>query len=244
MIKKIVKHLHRISRARRFNVEFVRRASFKTPATIRVNGKAVPLAFPNEEGAMIDFLTCFIDDEYGLSKVQFPVDTVLDIGANIGFFSMAARSYFSNAKIHCYEPNPRALQYLTKNAETVKFDLYKEAVGSKAGFVTVDDSGDSNQVKTRPAGESGMRIPMASLATAVERLGGRVDIAKIDCEGAEWDMFTDPAAWTGIQNLRMEYHLWGRHTFGEVQGAMSMIGFDIDHHSPSGEWGTIWAHKV
>src|SRR5688572_28844357 len=93
MVHALVKHLIAIARARRFRVKFFRRATFRTPESVRLGGKAVRVSSPEGEiGASIDFRSCFIDDEYGLSKIAVPVRIVLDIGANVGYFSMAALS--------------------------------------------------------------------------------------------------------------------------------------------------------
>ncbi len=202
------------------------------------------LSSPDEGGAAIDFLTCFIEDEYGLSAVDFPVHTVADIGANIGLFSMAARGYFPTARIHSYEPNPRVLEHSSKNAAAAEFTLFAEAVGARAGYVSIDESGGSNQARTIAASKSGHRIPQVSLSTVVERLGGRIDFAKIDSEGAEWELLADPTAWPAIKNIRMEYHLWGRRVFTDVEQSLGRIGFQIHHHSSAGEWGTVWARNT
>ena len=157
---------------------------------------------------------------------------------------MAARSYYPTATIHAYEPNPRVLTYSSKNASVANFTLFAEAVGATPGHVFIEDSGDSNQARTTAAADSGARVPQVALATVVERLGGTIDLAKIDCEGAEWELFTADAAWAGIKHLRMEYHLWGKHTFTDVEQSLRRIGFEIHHHAPAGEWGTVWARNT
>lgn len=82
------------------------------------------------------------------------------------------------------------------------------------------------------------------LAEVVERLGGRIDLAKIDCEGAEWEMFQAAEPWRRIADVRMEYHLWGPPCFrGEVEQIFSELGFDIYFHNSAGEWGTVWARN-
>lgn len=244
MIRKFIYHVQRLTRARRFGVPFVRRGSFRIPEYVRLNGQTVPVASPLEQGAKNDFLTCFIDDEYGLAKIKFPVRTIADLGANIGFFSMAARSYFPTSTIHAYEPNPRVLSYSSKNAAVAQFTLFAEAIGPSTGVVSIEDSGDLNQARTVAARNSSVKIPQVPLSVVVERLGGRVDLVKIDCEGAEWELFPDTAAWRSIRHMRLEYHLWNKHTFAEVDQALQRIGFEIHHHRSSGEWGTVWARNV
>ena len=243
-MKQIWQHLRRLSKARRFGVPFLRHASFKVPAAVRLEDQFVSISSPNERGAATDFIACFLDDEYGLGRIEAPVRTIADIGANIGFFSMAARAYFPGATIHAYEPNPRVLPYCSTNAAGAQFSVFSEAVGSTAGFVSIEDSGDSNQARTISSVGPGARVPQVSLSRVVERLGGRVDLVKIDCEGAEWELFAGSDAWADIGHLRMEYHLWGKHTYAEVQQACRRLGFEIHRHRPFGEWGTVWARNV
>jgi FkbM family methyltransferase len=225
-------------------VPFFRRASFTLPEVVRVGEQTVPVAAPREHGATNDFITCFLDDEYGLSEGKLVLNTVADIGANIGFFSMAARSYFPRATIHAYEPNPRVTPYVSKNAESARFQLFSEAVGAVEGFVRMEDNSDSNQARTAPVSDSSKGVPQVSLATVVQRLGGHVDLIKVDCEGAEWDLFADSESWGAIGRVRMEYHLWGRHEYSEVQAAFDRLGFKIEHHASSGDWGTVWCRNV
>jgi FkbM family methyltransferase len=237
-------HLRRLSNARRFGIPFSRRSAFQTPRSIRLDHQLVDVSYPDEQGAGTDFLTCFIDDAYGLGQVDGSVRTIADIGANVGFFSMAARGVFPDAEIHAYEPNPRILPYFTKNAEAARFRALTEAVGATTGFISMEDAGESNQARTTLASDSSTRIPQVSLSTVVERLGGRIDLAKIDCEGAEWEMFTDPVPWRGIRLVRMEYHLWGRHVFEEVRESFHRLGFEIHHHDFDREWGTVWCRNI
>src|SRR5580704_11983014 len=97
--------------ARRFHVQFHRRASFRPPDEMVINGRRIYLRFPSEEGVKWDFLAVFLEDAYGLSSCRSQVRTILDIGGNVGFFSVAAKHFFPHAVVHTYEPNPRALEY-------------------------------------------------------------------------------------------------------------------------------------
>jgi FkbM family methyltransferase len=237
-------HLRRLSNARRLGIPFTRRSAFQMPRSIRLGRQWVDVSHPDESGIAADFLTCFIDDGYGLGRVEGPVRTIADIGANVGFFSMAARAAFPVAEIHAYEPNPRILPHLAKNAEAARFRAWTEAVGATSGFISIEDTGDSNQARTTLASASAPGIPQVPLSTVVERLGGQIDLAKIDCEGAEWEMFADSAAWRRIRLVRMEYHLWGRHVFAEVRESLHRLGFEIHHHESDLEWGTVWCRNT
>lgn len=242
IFKKIGAHWRRLRNARRLEIPFTRRATFQIPARVKSGSGFVEVHSNRDHGARIDFLMCLIEDGYGLEELREAPSTVLDIGANQGFFALAARSFFSNATIQCYEPNPRIFPVLEKNAKAVRAGVFREAVGAAEGTVFLEDSGDSNLARTSTEA-SGTAVPQVSLRTAVERLGGQVDLAKIDCEGAEWEMFGDPEPWKAIRNLRMEYHLIDHHEFSEVHARLCSLDFEIFHHEPSGDWGTVWARR-
>ena len=214
------------------------------PRSIRVRNQDVNLSYPDENGVSADFFTCFLSDEYGLAQISSNVGIVVDIGANVGFFSLAARSYFPDAKIHAFEPNPRALRYLLENVKNVVVEVYAEAVGASDGWVSIRDSGDSNLAQTVVAAQGAPgAVRQVSLSSIVERCGGCVDVAKIDCEGAEWDLFLDATPWQKIGQLRMEYHLSGNRKFEDVVTALQRLNFEIFRHNSSGAWGTIWARN-
>ena len=226
----------------RLGFVFVRARSFKIPPKVHIAGKSVPLSLPPEHGALVDFFVCFLRNEYGLRKRLSNVQTILDIGANLGFFSMAARSHYPKATIHAYEPNPRAVPFLKENTNQLGIVVYPEAVGGSSGYVSMEDSGDSNLARTVAAGEGS--VPQVSLATAVERMGGAVDLLKLDCEGAEWEMFGNAEPWQHIRNVRMEYHLFHGETVQDVEGNLKRLGFEVIHWQPDVTFGTVWAYRA
>src|SRR5277367_600812 len=167
----------------RFGFVFVRSRWFRMPRQIRAGGKRVSLSLPQDHGAQSDFFACFIRNDYGLRHGLPKVRTILDIGANVGFFSIAARARYPHAAIHAYEPNPRVLQFLESNTAELGISIYPQAVGGTEGLVSMMDSGASNQART--AATDAGTIPQVTLETAIDRLGGSVDLLKLDCEGAE-----------------------------------------------------------
>jgi len=243
MINKLRSTGSRISNGWRFGINFLRRSGFQVPEKIKIDSEWLKISHPCDQGVTNDFITCFLNDEYGLRKAPPTVKTILDIGANIGFFSMAARDYFPTALIHAYEPNPRTIKYCQSNAEAAKFTLYSEALGSHPGTVYMVDESETNQARTinDPDVANGIAVTQIALREAIERLGGTVDLTKIYCEGAEWDLFQDPESWRHIHLVRMEYHLWGKRSYREVEQALANLDFTITWHQPSGEWGTVWA---
>lgn len=226
-------------RALRLGVFFLRARGFKMPHAVRAAGKKVVLHYPPEQGVEVDFIGCCIRNDYGLRRQLKNVQTILDVGANVGFFSVAARAHYPHARIHAYEPNRRIFPFLQANTEQLGIDIYQEAVGASDGWVSIADEGDSNQAKAVASADGG--IPQIALQRAVERLGSSVDLLKLDCEGGEWDMFRSALPWRHIRNLRMEYHLFDHHTLQDVEQALKQLGFKITRFEPSPGFGLIWA---
>jgi FkbM family methyltransferase len=229
------------SRVNALRLGFVikRGQSFAMPAQIRVGSKKVVLHYPPDHGASSDFLACLLRNDYGLRRQLGQVKTILDIGANVGFFSIAARWHYPDAAIHAYEPNPRSLPYLKSNVSQLAVAVHPEAVGAADGMVSISDSGDTNLARTE-ATQNG-NIPQVSLSTAIERMGGAIDLLKLDCEGAEWEMFRQSSCWHSVRNIRMEYHLFHGETVEEVDETLDRLGFETIKWETNEGFGVVWA---
>ncbi len=113
---------------------------------------------------------------------------VADIGANAGVFSTAlARAAGPAGRIVAFEPNPRAREILSHNAERAvgaPISIDPRAVGeerAERGFHAAADSEVSGL-----ADGGAIRVETVSLDAAMESLGWtRLDVVKIDVEGAE-----------------------------------------------------------
>lgn len=221
-------------------VNFPGTKRFKLPETFRLNGRTLRVAAPDERGLAYDFMNLALDDEYGLRRLRTPPATILDVGANIGMFSLMSAALFPAAKIHAYEPNPRIQKYAESNLAQVKAELFPEAVGAKAGTGEMCDTGDSRSgVFT-----SGGSIKVIPLAEAVRRLGGSVDLLKLDCEGAEWDIFEDAQVFRNIVRIRMEYHLTGGKTLSDLESQASKLGFTMVKLEKNDGFGIAWLDRA
>ncbi|MDT4966827.1 MAG: hypothetical protein QOJ64_1564, partial [Acidobacteriota bacterium] len=85
-------------------------------------------------------------------------------------------------------------------------------------------------------------IKQIAFREAVARLGDRVDLVKLDCEGGEWDILRDGESWQRVRFLTMEFHLWAGYTIGELKSRVSSLGFDIRRLQSRGpEFGILVA---
>ena len=229
----------------RFRVPFLLPRWFKMPARVRVAGRSIALRYPREEGVAADFISCLLRNAYGLGHELGEVRTIMDVGANLGFFALAARDRYPGALIHAYEPNPRIQGKLHENTKDFNIHIFPEAVGSQDGLVSLVDTGPSDQARTRPPDPSRPRIPQAGLQTAIDRMGGSVDLLKLDCEGAEWEILDLKDCWKSVRNIRLEYHLFDGKTKSDAIEALSRAGYALIHApGPAEHGGMIWARRA
>lgn len=212
---------------------------------IKLDGRRISLNFPTTERPRQEheFSKIVIDDCYRLGEVQ-DARTILDIGSNIGLFALAARRRFPHATIHCYEPNPAVIPYLQSHCAQAKCQVFPVAVGLSEGQVSLR-TGDEGTLFSTTIADSLGGIPQVSFASAVAKLGV-VDLLKLDCEGAEWEIFEDLATWKSVRCLAMEYHLWAKSgaSAGTLRDALSRIGFSKIHiYDDGAQWGMAYAAR-
>lgn len=217
--------------------------NFRFPAFVTVAGKRLELALPEEGGVVADFVECLIEDAYGLGSLKRQPDTILDVGGNVGLFIVAARHRFPSARLDAYEPNPRAHPYLGHQAKMLGCRYFGEALGACDANVAVWDIGDCQHARTLIREDGNVR--QVTLDAAVARMGGRVDLLKLDCEGAEWELLQSPGkVWSAIGDVRMEYHCWNGRRVEEMFHLLEKVGLRVERHFFRREdFGIIWASR-
>jgi FkbM family methyltransferase len=162
------------------------------------------------------FQEIFVNECYTRDGFYRPksVDSVLDLGANIGTFSLYLQSVARGIRIHCYEPSRETRAQLEKNlTENGLLDfvtVHPFAITNREESRTLYFAGQSgsNSLFLDQVTEGGETVQCRTLAQAVEGCGGNIDLLKIDTEGAEVEILdnVDPETWTKIQRVVLEYH--------------------------------------
>ena len=120
-----------------------------------------------------------------------PGSVFLDVGANIGYYSMSA-AQMGYERLVSVEPNPVLIERLTFNTQANNLEkrltVVPVAVSDQRGEMFLDAPGDmgSGRVKAEASGGHAIRVPVEPLADILNRLGvARVTAFKIDVEGHE-----------------------------------------------------------
>lgn len=124
-----------------------------------------------------------------LKKIIKPGDTILDIGANIGFYSkILSKCVGKYGKVHSFEPDVINFKHLRKNTgQLVNVVLNNKAVSDKSGTLNVYKSKDLNvDHRTYPVGEyESIDVIEAISIDDYVKDGFKVNVIKMDIQGFE-----------------------------------------------------------
>lgn len=185
------------------------------------------------------------DHDYAPPFIRIrPADIIVDIGANVGFFTVYAALLAFQGRVYSFEPFFEAFERLSDNVARNKLknvSVFPRAVFSHSGsvslFVSNENSGGHSLVPPSEATEA-ISVPALTLEQFVrqEQLT-RIDLLKLDCEGSEYDiLLTAPASVLRVcRSIVMEYHTnRAGHTPRELTAHLEQNGFLVD--GPRGQY--------
>ncbi len=126
-----------------------------------------------------------IERVYQLDVVPFTPDLVMDLGANIGLFTLLAAQRWPQAEFICVEPHPTTFSFLCDNLALNGVNAMKMqcALDSQVGVKFLENEGAVYQaLSDRRTGTSVMTIQLDSLLPAQ---GDLKVVLKMDIEGSE-----------------------------------------------------------
>ena len=183
----------------------------------------------------------FLDEFY--TRYGVPVKdgwTVVDIGAGIGDFSIYAAFGRPETKVYAFEPYPGSFLLLNENLEQNAIENvfpFQQAVWGNAGELTLDLSvGEplqfsSQEVVVESAKAGQIKVHAVTLADVlVQQKLDRVDLLKLDCEGAEYEILMKAPVETlmQIQRIVMEYHnVDVKHTHVQLIRFLETAGYTV-----------------
>jgi FkbM family methyltransferase len=130
-----------------------------------------------------------------LRKFLRPGMTVVDVGANIGYICLtAARLVGDEGRVLSFEPTPAVAQRLRENILLNGFSqvtVVEAAVSSAPGTLRFYKSEDDPEANTLFSNHDNfITVPGVTLDDTLGQIGmSRVDLLKVDAEGAELDVF-------------------------------------------------------
>ncbi len=197
---------------------------------------------------IITVFVVFVRQDYGMIPAE---NIVVDIGANIGVFSLyAARCKMK--KIYAFEPNSESYQLLLKNIElnnlqetilATQSAIYKND-GEKVAFPR-SGSMYSAIIQDTNHQEYEMvdTITLNSIVEQTCQADERIDLVKLDCEGAEYDALfaCSDESFRKIQSIKLEYH---KGAIDVLTSLLQTHGFQVTKLLVENEQlGNLWVTK-
>ena len=194
---------------------------------VRIDGLTLfsPLWTRNEAAY---YQEVFLEDAYRVKNRDLRGQVVVDVGAYVGDTAIAfARR---GATVHAVEPSETFCRYMRRNL----------AENGLADRVTVHDVGLSDREDEFEIRNDRLRFK-EGVGYALAHLPARVDVLKLDCEGAEYFLLGDPRFLDHLapREIRMEYH---RGPAGAVE-PLERAGYGVKLHGQASQVGLLTAER-
>lgn len=183
--------------------------------------------------------------DYGRTRpiLEAATGSIIDIGAHIGTFVLYARAHNPKVPLYAFEPleaNYALLKQHVRDNHLAAVTTSQVAVAGSPGEVLLTVSTNNhNNALGDPLGGSKQGEQKVQALT-LDRIFSkyridRCDLLKIDCEGAEYDIFahTAPETFAKIHAIIMEYHEHQGRSHKELLEMLRAQGFVLRHHEPS-----------
>ena len=202
----------------------------------------------------VPIIEIFFRRDYGTP----PDDAVIvDLGANIGVFSIYATATAHKARVYAYEPMPEFHRLMLENVRlngcADAITCFRCGVAGEAEdrelYLGGTDLFFPTLIPPRAgAAAARARVPCTTLDDVLEvnRLP-RVDLLKMDIEGAEYEvLYRARACFDRIREIRMEYHHVDRdeRNVGHLKRFLTERGYRISYErANTPTHGTLWAAR-
>ncbi len=212
-----------------------------TPVLRFRNGLEIEMASGGYAGFSVLFAEIFIDHCYRPTS-RFVIGdgwTVVDIGANVGFFTCRAATAAKHTRVVAVEPVSAYLAVLRRNVERNGLQNVRilpfAVSGTSGGKVTIcvwyTPSGEPKthrpilpDAKRETETVTGMTLGDIFEAAHVDHC----NLLKIDVEGAEYELFegVSPETWARIERVVMETHEVPGRAPSELVEVLKAQGFE------------------
>jgi FkbM family methyltransferase len=180
------------------------------PRTIKMDGGELHYRF--NRGDIQSIREVLVEEHYKL-PFDHEVRTALDLGANIGLWSLWMNRRCRLEKIVAVEPLGENAEVARRNfaANRIPGEVIEAAAGSEDGracFAARRESNLGTVVGEDASATDCIEVPRMSVAGLVARFPGGVDLVKMDIEGAEGEVLAEGRnGWLrGVQALIVEWH--------------------------------------
>ncbi len=170
-----------------------------------------------------------------------------DLGANVGFFTLAMLRLYPGAEVLAVEADPENAALLQRtvaaNGLEDEIEVLQVAASNEPGTVEFA-AGNFFESRVAEAGEEGtVKVEMVDV---LPLLAGRA-LIKIDIEGSEWPILLDERFKDlDAVALALEWHAHGcprPDARAAAEEALKAAGYSVRHDHSEPDCGTLWAWR-
>jgi FkbM family methyltransferase len=194
----------------------------------------------------------FVRREYGLLSDP---RTIVDIGANMGSFTIYAAMNYPKAIIYSFEPEKENFDFLRQNIAVNSLEkrvcTFQCAVSSRPGKQEMSISTSPLNSLVIKNGQNALQtVDCVSLQSIFKDQGlATIDLLKINCEGAEYEILESCTHedFARMINIRLEYHNLdtGKRNGDSLAKFLEKQGYRIERFTRYRDVsGFIWATRV
>jgi FkbM family methyltransferase len=183
---------------------------------VAISDEGIRLRLNPGVGESFTFYECLVRRDYLSHGITLrPGDTVIDIGANIGAFTvLAAKTIGPSGRVIAFEPILQTFEQLRENVALnalKNVECRRAAVDAQEGTLTlsVDSKSAFASAHIDWGQDQSQVVPCVTLEQVCRDEGiGRVHLLKVDCEGSEHEIFErlSPELAARIDQIVMEVH--------------------------------------
>jgi FkbM family methyltransferase len=178
------------------------------PVEVRVPGIETPLVLRARTSDVLAAVQILLLDELDVPALRAP-RLIIDAGANIGLSAITLANRWPEATIVCLEIDPANLELLRRNTSAwPRIQVMAKGLWRRAARLRVENEAAASWA-FRVVEDANGPIPGIGVGELLTELGrDRIDLMKIDIEGAEHEVFdTDDGAWLErVGALLVELH--------------------------------------
>ena len=181
---------------------------------------------------------------------------IIDIGANIGYFSLSVFAKFPDAMIFAFEPHPYCFEVMSQYREKFSrynFNIFNCAVSDTDDlirlFIPEEEAlttiASVFRIKSKETKE--IRVQAIRLESFISKQGlDKIDLLKLDCEGSEYAiLYSLPKElFSKISALSIETHKCSglNENLDALKDFIANQGYHLKHLR-NGITGYIWAWR-
>lgn len=161
----------------------------------------------------------FLDRVYDIAGVDYSTcRSILDIGANMGVYTLYAASRAPQASIYCFEPSSENFSILERNCKTngIRAKIFQAAVSGSSGVGHLVTDRSSVEYALGEASQMSEQVECFDLKKVFETTGeASFDFVKMDVEGAEREILNNcpDELLVKLKALAIEWH----HGWNELE---------------------------